>query len=37
VIAAARGAFADFDRNARRVLAELRAGRDPGGSAVLFL
>lgn len=30
-------AFAGFDRNARRVLAALRAGRDPGGSAVLFL
>ena len=33
----APGAFAGFDRNARRVLAELRAGRDPGGSALLFL
>jgi hypothetical protein len=36
-IAAAPSAFIDFDRNARRVLAELRAGRDPGGSALLFL
>ena len=36
-LAAAPGAFAGFDRSARRVLGELRAGRDPGGSAILFL
>jgi hypothetical protein len=36
-IAAAPGAFRDFDRDARRVLADLRAGRDPGGSSILFL
>ena len=30
-------AFAGFQRNARRVLAALRSGRDPGGSAILFL
>lgn len=36
-IAGAPGAFQGFDRDARRVLAALRAGRDPGGSALLFL
>jgi hypothetical protein len=36
-LAAAPTAFGDFDRNARRVLAHLRAGRDPGGSSILFL
>jgi hypothetical protein len=36
-IAAAPSGFHDFDRDARRVLADLRAGRDPGGSAILFL
>jgi hypothetical protein len=36
-IAAAPGAFRDFDRDARRVHADLRAGRDPGGSSILFL
>jgi hypothetical protein len=35
-IAAAPGAFLEFDRDARRVLADLRAGRDPG-TALLFL
>jgi hypothetical protein len=36
-LAAAAGAFADFDRNARRVLAALAEGRDPGGSSLLLL
>lgn len=36
-IDAAPSAFQDFDRDARRVLADLRAGRDPGGSTILLL
>lgn len=36
-IEAAPNAFAGFDRDARRVLGALRDGRDPGGSALLFL
>jgi hypothetical protein len=33
----AGGAFAGFDRNARRVLAALAGGHDPGGSSLLVL
>ena len=36
-LAAAPSAFADFERNARRVLVELAAGRDPGGSCLMLL
>jgi hypothetical protein len=36
-LAAAPAAFAAFDRDARRVLRALAEGRDPGGSAILFL
>lgn len=36
-LAMAPSAFGEFDRNARRVLAELGAGRDPGGSSILFV
>ena len=35
--AAATASFPSFDRRARRVLASLQAGRDPGGDAVLLL
>ena len=30
-------AFAGFDRNARRILRELRAGRDPGPRSLILL
>jgi hypothetical protein len=36
-LAAAPGCFAGFDRNARRVLSALAAGRDPGGSSLLVV
>jgi hypothetical protein len=36
-LAAAPGSFSTFDRNARRVLAALAAGRDPGGSSLILL
>jgi hypothetical protein len=36
-LAAAPAAFAAFDRDARSVLRALAEGRDPGGSAILFL
>jgi hypothetical protein len=36
-LAAAPGSFPAFDRNARRVLAALAAGRDPGGSSLILL
>ena len=36
-LAATPAAFAGFDRDARRVLAALRAGRDPRGSSLLLL
>ena len=36
-LAAAPNAFVGFDRDARRVLAALRTGRDPGGSSILCL
>jgi hypothetical protein len=37
MIASAPGAFQGFDRDARRVLRELAAGRDPGGSSLILL
>jgi hypothetical protein len=36
-LAAAPGSFSAFDRNARRVLSALAAGRDPGGSSLILL
>jgi hypothetical protein len=36
-LAAAPSAFTNFDRDARRVLRDLRAGGDPGGSSILVL
>jgi hypothetical protein len=36
-LAAAPGRFSGFDRNARRVLSALAAGRDPGGSSLILL
>ena len=36
-IAAAPAAFAGFSRDARATLAALRAGQDPGRSAIVFL
>jgi transcriptional regulator with XRE-family HTH domain len=36
-IASAPGAFQGFDRRTRRVLRELAAGRDPGGSSLVLL
>ncbi len=36
-LAAAPGSFATFDRNARRILSDLAAGRDPGGSSLVLL
>ena len=36
-IASAPSSFQGFDRNSRRVLSAIRAGRDPGGSSILFL
>ena len=36
-LAAAPGSFSGFDRNARRVLSALAAGRDPGGSSLILL
>ena len=36
-IASGPGAFQGFDRDARRVLRELAAGRDPGGSSLILL
>jgi hypothetical protein len=36
-LASAPGSFSAFDRNARRVLAALAAGRDPGGSSLILL
>jgi hypothetical protein len=36
-IAAAPGGFSAFDRDARRVLSALAAGRDPGGSSLVLL
>jgi transcriptional regulator with XRE-family HTH domain len=35
--AAASGSFPGFDRRARRVLAALQAGHDPGGDAIVLL
>jgi hypothetical protein len=36
-LAAAPSAFTGFDRNARRVLRELRRGRDPGGTSIVLI
>jgi hypothetical protein len=36
-VAAAPGSFSAFDRNARRVLAALAMGQDPGGSSLILL
>jgi hypothetical protein len=36
-LAAAPGSLSAFDRNARRVLSDLAAGRDPGGSSLILL
>lgn len=36
-LAAARGSCSSFDRDARRVLSALAAGRDPGGFALVLL
>lgn len=36
-LAAAPGAFAVFDRNAGRILRNLAAGRDPGGSSLVLV
>ena len=36
-LAAAPTSFSEFDRNARRVLSALAAGRDPAGSSLLLL
>ena len=36
-LAAAHGAFPDFSRDARGVLRDLGAGRDPGCSAIVIL
>lgn len=36
-LAAAPVAFAVFDRNARRILRNLAAGRDPGGSSLVLV
>jgi len=36
-LVAAPASFSAFDRNARRVLSALAAGRDPGGSSLILL
>ena len=36
-LAAAPGSFSLFDRNARRALAALAGGSDPGGSSLILL
>ena len=36
-LAAAPSAFQGFDRDARRVLGALEAGRDPGGYSLIVL
>lgn len=36
-LAAAFGSFSAFDRDARRILSALAAGRDPGGSSLILL
>jgi hypothetical protein len=37
VLAAAPSAFQGFNRDARRVLVALEAGRDPGGNSLIVL